>query len=179
MNLKTVDYSSEQIRHIDLKNFSVLDSDGTKICKEVNLSFHKGNTYVICGENGSGKTTLIEAIMGFNKRFSGEIHINGQDVLSDDIVYISANAYLSSLYNRELERLSSGQIKFEQIKLFTSTDKGVYIFDEPTNFIDQNKRDEIFAIISKLKKANKLIIIVSHDRSFFTEDNHILKIERI
>lgn len=179
LDIKMIDYSSEKIRRIDLENFSVLDSEGTQISKGLNFTFHMGNTYVVCGENGSGKTTLIEAIMGFNRRFSGEILINRKKILSDDIVYFSADAYLSAIYNKELERLSSGQRKYEQIKFFLETDKSVYIFDEPTNFVDSNKHKEILAIISELKKANKLVIIVSHDHSLFSEDNFVLKVERL
>lgn len=179
LDIKMIDYSSEKIRRIDLENFSVLDSEGKQITKKMNFTFHMGNIYIVCGENGSGKTTLIEAIMGFNRRFSGEILINRKNILSDDIVYFSADAYMSAIYNEEMERLSSGQKKYEQIKLFLETDKSVYIFDEPTNFVDKDKHKEILAMISQLKKANKLVIIVSHDHSLLTEDNCALKVEHL
>lgn len=95
------------------------------------------------------------------------------------MVYISSDAYLSSFYDKSLEKLSSGQKKLAQIRLFLSTDKSVYIFDEPTNFIDETNRKEILAIIDALKEKNKLVLIVTHDSCFFTEGNQLLKVEKL
>lgn len=179
LNLTTADYTSEKIEDITLSNLTILDSQGKKLSKAINYTFQKGTTYVICGENGTGKTTLIEAIMGYNGRYCGDILINGKKLLSDDIVYISADAYISMFYSNEAGKLSSGQKKFEQIKLFLATDKSVYIFDEPTNFIDSNKKCEILDMISQLQKNNKLVIIVSHDPDFLKEENKTLKLVRM
>ena len=179
LNLTTADYTSEKIEDITLSNLTILDSQGKKLSKAINYTFQKGTTYVICGENGTGKTTLIEAIMGYNGRYCGDILINGKKLLSDDIVYISADAYISMFYSNESGKLSSGQKKFEQIKLFLATDKSVYIFDEPTNFIDSNKKCEILDMISQLQKNNKLVIIVSHDPDFLKEENKTLKLVRM
>lgn len=179
LDLKTISYSSEKIEDITLKNVSILDSQGKQLCEEITYSFQKGASYIICGENGTGKTTLVEAILGFNKRYRGDILINGKKLLSDDIVYVSANAYISPFYDQEAEKLSNGQKKFEQIKLFLSTDKSVYIFDEPTNFVDSNKKREIIEMIAQLKKKDKMILIVSHDENFFAEDNNTLNLIRI
>ena len=178
LSLATADYASEKIEDITLRDFSSLDSQGKPLSKQINYKFQKGSTYVICGENGTGKTTLIEAILGFNGRYCGDILINGKKMLSDDIVYISADAYISMFYREDAGKLSSGQKKFEQIRLFLSTDKSVYIFDEPTNFIDSSKKREIMRMISQLQEKDKLIMIVSHDPDFFTEENRIVKLER-
>lgn len=179
LGLPSPEYSSERIKTIELQNFAVLSSSGKQISKEINFSFQKGNTYVIYGDNGAGKTTIVEAILGFNRRYSGEIRINGKKILSDDMVYISSDAYLSSFYDKSLEKLSSGQKKLAQIRLFLSTDKSVYIFDEPTNFIDKTNRKEILAIIDALKEKNKMVLIVTHDSCFFTEGCQLLKVEKL
>lgn len=117
LNLVTIDYSSETIESISLSDFTVLDRYGHQLTQEINYTFQKGSTYIICGENGSGKTSLVEAILGFNKRYRGDIRINGKKILSRDVVYIPANAYISTFYDKDSEKLSSGQRKFEQIKL--------------------------------------------------------------
>ena len=117
--------------------------------------------------------------MGFNNRYTGMVLINDQEMLSDDIVYISADAYLSTFYYSEGKKLSSGQKKFEQIRLFLKTEKNVYIFDEPTNFIDDNKRQQIFNFIDDLEKMHKIVIIVSHDEKFFQSANKVLEIKKI
>lgn len=179
LDLNEIDYSSEKIDSIKLSNLQILDKEGVIVNEKITYNFELGHTYVICGENGCGKTTIIEAIMGFNNRYIGEILINDKKIISDDIVYISANAYLSSFYNKEYKKLSSGQKKFEQIKLFLKTEKNVYIFDEPTNFIDENKRLLIIDLINELEKLNKIIIIVTHDEKFLSITNDVLSIKKI
>lgn len=179
LDLNEIDYSSEKIDSIKLSNLQILDKEGVIVNEKITYNFELGHTYVICGENGCGKTTIIEAIMGFNNRYIGEILINDKKIISDDIVYISANAYLSSFYNKEYKKLSSGQKKFEQIKLFLKTEKNVYIFDEPTNFIDENKRLLIVDLINELEKLNKIIIIVTHDEKFLSITNDVLSIKKI
>ena len=162
LNLTTADYTSEKIEDITLSNLTILDSQGKKLSKAINYTFQKGTTYVICGENGTGKTTLIEAIMGYNGRYCGDILINGKKLLSDDIVYISADAYISMFYSNEAGKLSSGQKKFEQIKLFLATDKSVYIFDEPTNGLDILTAKVVTDFLLDLKEQGKTIIISTH-----------------
>ncbi len=176
LNTETLNYENEKVEEIKLVNFEVLNNEGNSICDPINYSFEVGNSYLIIGDNGSGKTSLIEAIMGYNNRFIGEFYINNKNILSNDMVYISANSYISSFYNENFKKGSSGQQKFTQTNLFIKTDKTVYIFDEPTNFIDEQKSIEIFEIIEELKKKNKLIIIISHDKKFSHHDFKVLKI---
>lgn len=99
----------ERIEKIELKSYSALNADGELLFDPVNLTFKKGECYLIEGDNGAGKTTLAESIMGFNSRYTGEILINGQKGDFNDFVYIPANAYISEFYSEELDKESSGQ----------------------------------------------------------------------
>lgn len=64
-------------------SYSVLENGEKKhILKDVNLSFGKGQTYVITGPNGSGKSTLVKIIMGIISPTSGRIVFDGKDVTS-------------------------------------------------------------------------------------------------
>ena len=179
LSLSLSEYSNEKIKTIELRNFEALDRDGNIINNPINYLFEAGNTYIICGENGSGKTTLIEGILGFNRRYSGSILINNKNIISDDVVYISADSYFSRFYNREFKQASSGERKLEQIKLFLETDKSTYIFDEPTNFIDDSNKKLIIDLISELDKRNKLVIVVSHDKDLISRFNNVLYITKI
>lgn len=179
LNVTTIEYSTEKIENISLCNFAVLDRNGEQLTREINYTFQKGYTYIVKGENGSGKTSLVEAILGFNKRYLGDIRINGKKILSDDVVYIPADAYISTFYDIDSDKLSSGQRKFEQIKLCLSTNKSVYIFDEPTNFIDSSKKADIIEMISQLNQKSKLIIIISHDHELTEKYQNILNLGKI
>lgn len=52
-----------------------------KTLSEVNLEMKTGHCYALLGPNGSGKTTLIKSILGMVILNSGEIKINGQNIV--------------------------------------------------------------------------------------------------
>lgn len=171
-------YKNEKINSIELKDFAPLNKENDELTNVFNYEFKPGHIYLITGENGVGKTTLVEAILGFNNRYSGKILINKKEQLNDDFVYVSADAYISPFYSEELAKGSSGEQKLSQILLFSQTDKSVYIFDEPTNFIDKNRKHEVMSIIEELKNKNKLVIVVSHDKFFLDKDFQTIKLEK-
>ena len=75
--------------------------------------------------------------------------------------------------------LSTGMKQKVSLVISLVQDPEIIIFDEPTNFIDSNKKCEILDMISQLQKNNKLVIIVSHDADFLTEENKTLKLIRM
>jgi ABC-type branched-subunit amino acid transport system ATPase component len=56
----------------------------TDIVKKINLVIEKGTLCGLIGENGSGKTTFLNTIYGFTDHRSGEIYLNGQNLLQVD-----------------------------------------------------------------------------------------------
>ena len=75
---KSLSFEELEIRNV---SFQYPDSD-TYVLKNINLTFHKGDKLAIVGENGSGKTTLIKLICRLYQPTSGEILLNGQDIIS-------------------------------------------------------------------------------------------------
>lgn len=49
--------------------------------KDVNLQVRKGEILAILGENGSGKTTLMNMVSGIYYPDSGQIFVNGEEVV--------------------------------------------------------------------------------------------------
>ena len=78
--------------------------------------------------------------------------------LSEKIKYLLENSNTYSLSGGEKQIITI-------IKSFV-TDKNIYLFDEPTASLDLNKSNIVYAIIQELKIKNKIVIIVSHDKSF-------------
>lgn len=68
--------SALTLRHIQ---FSHTAED---LLTDVNLTVHAGEKVAIIGNNGSGKSTLMDLILQFEKPVSGEIRMNGRNVLS-------------------------------------------------------------------------------------------------
>ena len=130
------------------------------------------------GDNGIGKTTLIEAIMNLTTRYEGEILINGKtldkslNLLFNDLVYIPANPLISEYGNlKDKIKGSSGQKKLAQLEHAIKTDKSLYIFDEPTNFLDKQVKDKVLNLIMDLNKKGKLVVVISHDEIFMKNSN--------
>lgn len=179
LNMDTNEYAKDKIIEISLSDFCLLDQNYNELNEPFNYTFYPGNVYLITGENGSGKTTLLESILGFTDRYKGNLLINGTKKAFDDFVYISANSYISQFYDIGLSQSSSGQKRLGQIELFLKTDKSVYIFDEPTNFIDEEHKMDFIAIFDALEKQGKLVIVVSHDKDICRNQYQNLRLSRI
>lgn len=47
----------------------------------IDLSIQPGEVSLLLGTNGSGKSTLVKGILGLNRRFSGDVFINGEPTI--------------------------------------------------------------------------------------------------
>ena len=52
-----------------------------EVLKDLDLSISGGGIFTVLGPNGSGKTTLIKCLLGMVIPNSGEIQINGNDII--------------------------------------------------------------------------------------------------
>ncbi|EGJ50952.1 ATP-binding cassette domain-containing protein [Desulfocurvibacter africanus] len=57
---------------------------GKSVLKGIDFSVQQGEVFVILGGSGSGKSTLLKHIIGLYKPTSGEILIDGDDMVSAD-----------------------------------------------------------------------------------------------
>jgi len=65
---------------IEIRNVNL--SYGTsQILKNVSLSIRQGELFAFLGPSGCGKTTLLRLIAGFNQADSGDVRLDGQDIL--------------------------------------------------------------------------------------------------
>jgi len=154
-----------------------------------------GKIYKICGANGSGKSTFIKCIMELT-RFVGKIKYQGFICYIPDSVMLPNNltafSFLTLLLQVKkefnLEKLNRYILLFkleEQIHKSISmlsfgtkrkillisaflTTSDIYIFDEPTNGLDQLSIKLFYNEITKLKNENKLVIIASHSQDGIT-----------
>lgn len=85
---------------IEIKNLSK-DYSSKKALNNVSLTLNEG-IYGILGPNGSGKTTLINLLIDNVKRTSGEILLDGKEILSLGAEYRDMIGYMpqqQALYN--------------------------------------------------------------------------------
>ncbi len=77
-------------KDIKLRNISYHYEDFT--LKNINLTFLKGNKYLITGDSGSGKSTLLKIIAGYLKSSSGFVEMDGKKI--NDYDYQSLISYI-------------------------------------------------------------------------------------
>lgn len=81
----------------------------------------------------------------------------------DNIDYLIENLGLTNLLNKSVSDLSGGELQRLSIAIVMGKESDVYIFDEPTSFLDIKQRINIANCIRKLADDGKYVIVVEHD----------------
>ncbi|MHA1311550.1 MAG: ribosome biogenesis/translation initiation ATPase RLI [Candidatus Helarchaeota archaeon] len=70
---------------------------------------------------------------------------------------------LKSILDRNINQLSGGELQRVAISAAILRDADLYMFDEPSSFLDINERISMAKSIQSLAKTGKTILIVEHD----------------
>lgn len=96
------------------------------------------------------KGTVIEFLEKFNER-------NCLNELIDELG-------IKSILNREIKQLSGGELQKFAICIALEREADIYLFDEPSSFLDVNERIKVAKAIRKLATDHdKTVICVEHD----------------
>jgi ABC-type bacteriocin/lantibiotic exporter with double-glycine peptidase domain len=171
------DYKEDKINSVSLENYIGLSNENKPLHNAINQIFSLNHVYLIVGENGAGKTTAIENMLQLTKRYTGEIKYNDGNDMCDDFTYIPSKPYVSKYYDENHVNVSDGQKKLYQLRKDTEHANTVVIFDEPTNFLDRDKKKTVVEIIEKLKQDH-IIIVVSHDPYILQQNYSKLEIAK-
>ncbi|PCH60959.1 MAG: multidrug ABC transporter ATP-binding protein [SAR86 cluster bacterium] len=68
---------------LSIKQLSKTYADGFEALKNINLEIGKGEIIALLGPNGAGKTTLISIICGIVNASSGQVTVDGYDIVKD------------------------------------------------------------------------------------------------
>ena len=160
------------------------------VIRNFSIRFNIGNIYLIIGSNGCGKTTLIKIINKLIYPNEGNISINGQVTFVPDkmafpkdvklIKYLELFVDNNFNYDKELEKwgikkytnqklkkLSKGTLHKVLLIIGLNTNADIYFFDEPLNGLDDQMKKLFVEEVGKLKKQNKIVIIVTHFKELF------------
>lgn len=145
------------------------------------------------GSNGIGKTTFAKILAEVEKPDSGEVEedvkisYKPQYIISDfegrveDYLYTYAPTYGSNLFKTEIMKpfsleellekqvndLSGGELQRLAIASTLSKEADIYLFDEPTAFLDVEQRLVAGRAIRKIiESKNRASIIIDHDILF-------------
>ena len=70
---------------------------------------------------------------------------------------------LSNVWDRDISKLSGGELQRMAIAASISQEADVYLFDEPTSYLDVQERVKISQYINGMKSPNQTLIVVEHD----------------
>ncbi|MDR0470898.1 MAG: ribosome biogenesis/translation initiation ATPase RLI [Nitrososphaerota archaeon] len=76
---------------------------------------------------------------------------------------IAEELELTNLWDRALEVLSGGELQRVAVAAALSRDADVYLFDEPSSYLDVKQRLVVARAIRSLKEQQKTIIVAEHD----------------
>jgi ATP-binding cassette subfamily E protein 1 len=85
------------------------------------------------------------------------------DPSSDLYKYIVESLELNKIINCKVKELSGGELQRLVCCSILLKDADVYIFDEPTNFLDIKQRLKVAHLIRSLLKPNRYIVVIEHD----------------
>jgi ABC-2 type transport system ATP-binding protein len=102
---------------VSVKNVSKTYATGFEALKAVSLSIRRGEIFALLGPNGAGKTTLISIICGIVNASSGQVEVDGHDIVAD---YRAARS-LIGLVPQELTTDA-----FETVWATTSFSRGLF-----------------------------------------------------
>ncbi|MBX5326299.1 MAG: ribosome biogenesis/translation initiation ATPase RLI [Candidatus Bathyarchaeia archaeon] len=70
---------------------------------------------------------------------------------------------LSTVWNRSLDVLSGGELQRVAVAATICREADVYLFDEPSSYLDVKQRLEVARAIRGLKREGKTVIVAEHD----------------
>ena len=160
-----------------------------QIFHNLDLNIHRGDLIALVGKNGIGKTTLMKIIEGSQDLDSGEVwqypgmrvsyfsqQLDVQDNKTietelESIIQSEKDKYKIDIYcdnlnltkSSSIKNLSGGQKRRVALIKSLIPDSDILLLDEPTNHFDL---ECIMWLENHLKNLNRVIICVSHDRTF-------------
>ena len=72
---------------------------------------------------------------------------------------------LDKLYDRDISKLSGGELQRFALMIVMIQKAQVYIFDEPTSYLDVKQRIKAARLIRDLQTPDNYLILVEHDLS--------------
>jgi len=153
-----------------------------------------GESVGVVGPNATGKTTFVKMLAGVYKPDEGELHTilkvsykpqyispDGEGTVKDILL---AHAYdtvnsgffegevlqplgIKHLMEKDINTLSGGELQRVAITMCLATEADMYLFDEPSAYLDSNQRMNAARTIRRMmEKTGKSGMIVDHDIYF-------------
>ena len=157
----------------------------------LSLRVGKHEIYALLGGNGTGKTTTLSVIANLQKAYRGQVKHGDQTI--GMLPQNPQSLFVKKTVKAELFHMTSDSSKVKEIAELVMVEHlmeqhpfdlsggeqqrlalgkvllmkpSLLLLDEPTKGLDNDFKDQLGAILLRLKRAGTTIIIVSHDIEF-------------
>ena len=159
---------------------------GKKILEDVTLDVESGTvmgllarpdagTIHVCGEDAAKRSVRFRRLIGLvpqENTLESELTV-GESLLAyarlygindaKEMVHQTAERYhLSDFLDKRPEEISGGMKRRAVIARAAMTDPAVLLLDEPSAGLDPDLRQEVWALIRKLRDAGKTLLLTTH-----------------
>ena len=155
----------------------------------------KSGLYLLTGANGVGKSTLLKIISKIIYPSNDNYYITNEKVAylceKIELINIRVINFLNKIAkingfevdlkklidewmipNKRINNLSKGNKQKVAILMMLLTDSEIYVFDEPTNALDEYAISKLVSLVNELIKREKTVIISTHDKECFKYLRH-------
>lgn len=195
-NLKHRNENLSQDKAIELQDIWFhYEKSERDILKGVNLCVNRGEIFGILGGNGTGKSTLLSVMSGIRKPYRGKVivqdkiamltqnpknlfvrktviedlkevcHFENKEKLNEIIQLCR----LGGLLQRNPYDLSGGEQQRAAIAKVLLLEPDILLLDEPTKGMDNEYKQELGQLLTRMAENKTTIIMVSHDIEFCAE----------
>lgn len=195
-NLKHKNKNLSQDKVIELRDiWFQYEKSERDILKGVNLCVNRGEIFGILGGNGTGKSTLLSVMSGIRKPYRGKVIVQDKIAMltqnpknlfvrktviedlkevchsenKEKLNEIIQLCRLGSLLQRNPYDLSGGEQQRAAIAKVLLLEPDILLLDEPTKGMDNEYKQELGQLLTRMAEDRTTIIMVSHDIEFCAE----------
>jgi ABC-type branched-subunit amino acid transport system ATPase component/ABC-type branched-subunit amino acid transport system permease subunit len=131
---------------------------GVEALRDVSFAVERGEVVGLIGPNGSGKTTLLNVISGLERADGGEIALD-----STHLGRLPAHLIARASLGRTFQTPAADATRAAEFARVLERQPAFLLLDEPAAGLGELEREQLAALLARLREAGRGVLIVDHD----------------